>query len=114
MTDHKVTRDRRQGREVKTIIITLDLFHQTIVSDVCYGSSDGDERWLQSTASLYLYRASSHVTHHVTRWHVRYVTLLMMTIIRHQKPAMHLTYDYYFRYGCVSDGGAGWIVPHVY
>ena len=31
-----------------------------------------------------------------------------------QKPAMHLTYDYYFRYGCVSDGGAGWIVPHVY
>ena len=44
----------------------------------------------------------------------RYVTLLTMTIIRHQKPAMHLTYDYYFRYGCVSDGDAGWIVPHVY
>ena len=65
-------------------------------------------------ASLQLYRDSSHVTRHVTRWHVRYVTLATMTIIRHQKPAMHLTYDYYFRYGCVSDGDAGWIVPHVY
>ena len=63
-------------------MITLDLFHQTIVSDVCYGSSDGDERWLQSSASLQLYRDTSHVTHHVTRWHVRYVTLLTMIIIR--------------------------------
>ena len=69
-------------------MITLDLFHQTIVSDISNGSSDGDERWLQSSASLQLYRDTSHVTHHVTRWHVTYVTLLTMTIIRHQNRSL--------------------------